>query len=153
MAPLMGTVPSVQVYADMSRHQVLTNNAIVVAFLAACAAAAPLDTEQLSEVFRLVAAFRASHKPKPQLYTALLTLSSRSGMQDRARGIWHAIQQVPSTVQHHGLLSIPSCVNTGQPAPSPLQALKACIHLLRPRQTLCGGSRALALSYHSISVH
>ena len=83
-----------QVYADMGRHEVLANNAIVVAFLAACAAAAPLDTGQLSEVFRLVAAFRASHKPRPQLYTALLTLSSRSGMQDRARGIWHAIQQV-----------------------------------------------------------
>ena len=90
---LICLVPLHQVYADMGSHQVLTNGAIVVAFLAACTAAAPLDPEQLSEVFRLVAAFRASHKPRPQLYTALLTLSSRSGMQDRARGIWHAIQQ------------------------------------------------------------
>ena len=83
-----------QVYGDMGHHKVLPNNAIVVAFLAACAAAAPLGTEQLSEVFRVVAAFRASHKPRPQLYTALLTLCSRSGMQDRARGVWHAIQLV-----------------------------------------------------------
>ena len=94
-------MPCEQVYGDMGRHQVLANNAIVVAFLGACTAAEPLGTEQLSEVFRLVAAFRASHKPQPQLYTALLTLASASGMQDRARGIWHAIQQV----QRHQALS------------------------------------------------
>ena len=88
----------------MAHNKVLPNNAIVVAFLAACAAAAPLGTEQLSEVFRVVAAFRASHKPRPQLYTALLTLCSRSGMHDRARGVWHAIQLVYSALSKHPIV-------------------------------------------------
>lgn len=41
---------SIQVYQDMQTFGVLANNAIVVAFLGACAVATPLPAEQLSEV-------------------------------------------------------------------------------------------------------
>ena len=78
----------------MGTYGVLVNNAIMVSFLGACTASAPAPQDQLSEVFRVVAAFRRSHRPRPQLYSRLLTLCAKSGMHERAQAVWAAMQQV-----------------------------------------------------------
>lgn len=51
-----------------------------------------LNSDQ-RQAFRLVAAFRATHRPRPQLYSALLTLCGKAGMPQRAKAVWAAIKQ------------------------------------------------------------
>lgn len=96
----------------MGTYGVLSNNAIMVAFLGACIAATPAPLNQLMEVFRVVAAFRRTHRPQPQLYSRLLTLCAKCGMHERAQAVWVAMQQVRAILcspSNHGITVCLDC--------------------------------------------